>query len=272
MADCECLLDTEVHMEIFDTVAVVSGSDTMLGSAVASLLESQGARVAGLRTDSSGPGKNAFRQPELSVAVNIMDSQSIEDAFQRIKATLGPPRILVNCHVALARFPIAAIDSDRNVAPCSLKRCESIITSNLIGTFDISRLFVASAVELPPLGGGERGVLINTAADPADDGAVNEAALAAAMGGLVAMSLPLARELGRYGIRALSVIAADFEESAPGGTQQAFSVERAFPPRRGEPREFAEVIASLISNPMMNGTTVRLDGGGHRRPVDTVIL
>jgi NAD(P)-dependent dehydrogenase (short-subunit alcohol dehydrogenase family) len=255
-------------MNIIDTVTIVSGSDTVLGSAVATLLEDHGARVAGLRTGDNEPGKLAVPQPKLSVSVDIMDTHSVEDAFRCVVESLGPPRVLVNCHEYLDRFPIAEVDSGRNASPCAFDRCERIITSNLIGQFDISRLFAASAAELLPLDGGERGVLINTASDAADDGAVNETALAAAMGGLVAMTVPLARELGRYGIRTLSVIASDIEGSAPSGDEQAFAIERAFPQRRGEPNEFADLIVSLILNPIMNGTVVRVDGGGRMRPVD----
>ncbi|WP_321822470.1 MULTISPECIES: SDR family oxidoreductase [unclassified Burkholderia] len=259
-------------MEISNTVAVVTGADSALGNAVALLLESRGAKVARLATDSAAPHNLPSSSSHLSFAVSITDPRSVEAAFRHIEATLGPPRILVNCHEYCDQFPIAEADYRNNVSPCSLERCERVITSNLVGIFDILRLFAASAASLPPNQGGERGVIINTALETADDGAVNEAALAAAAGGRIAMTLPLARELGRYGIRVLSVIASSFAEPAADEDQLVFSIERAFPERPGEPREFAELIAALITNPMMNGTSVRIDGGGRMKPANSGMI
>jgi NAD(P)-dependent dehydrogenase (short-subunit alcohol dehydrogenase family) len=263
-----CRHDTEAQMEIFNSVAIVNGADFPLGNAVALELDRQGARVAGLTIDPSQELSAVSTQ--LPLALNITEHGSTEAAFDHINATLGPPRILINCHHYLERFPIAGIDSSNIVSPCALARCESVIARNLIANFDLCRLFAARVVELAPFEDGERGVLINTTSDAADDGCVGEAALAAAMGGVVAMTLPLARELGRYGVRALSVIASDFEGTASDGDQKMFAIERAFPQRRGKPQEFANLIASLISSSMMNGTTIRIDGAGRMKPIGGV--
>jgi NAD(P)-dependent dehydrogenase (short-subunit alcohol dehydrogenase family) len=272
MVDYACPLDTEVHMEIFNAVAVVAGADTALGNAVAVLLEQRGARVAQLRTTDSESTAAATSQSQLSFDVSFTDTYALQDAFRQIEEKLGPPRILVNCHEYADRFPIAELDSAQNVRISDSARCEKVIANNLVGAFDVSRLFAASATTLPPLQDGERGVLINATSEAADDGAVNEAALAAATGALIGMTLPLARELGRYGIRTLSVVASDFQDHAAGDRQRAFSVERAFPERRGKPREFAELVGFLISNPMMNGTTIRLDGGGRMKSIESDAL
>jgi NAD(P)-dependent dehydrogenase (short-subunit alcohol dehydrogenase family) len=252
-------------MEILNSVAMVAGSDTALGSSVAFVLENIGARVIRLNAKGSAPQLMRTSPPQLSFVVDMADPRSVAETFRHVEATVGPPRILVNCHGFLDRFPIVEATPGSKVSPCGLERCAQVVTSNLVGSFDIFRLFAASAASLAPLHDEERGVLINVVSESADDGAVNEVALAASMGGIAAMTLPLARELGRYGIRVLCVTAVDFADSPSEETEQDFAHERSFPNRRGKPREFAELVISLVSNPMMNGTSVRIDGGGRMK-------
>ena len=139
-----------------------------------------------------------------------------------------------------------------------------MIEINLVGTFNVVRLAADAIRAQPPGADGERGVIVTTASIAADEGQVGQAAYAASKGGVAAMTLPIARELARHGIRIVSVAPGIFETpmiaGVPDEVRRSLVEQIPFPPRFGDPEEFASLVEHVIENPMLNGTIIRLDG------------
>lgn len=250
-------------MQINETVCVVTGAGSGLGRATAEHLESLGARVAclDLRVDSLREGRPGGRYVR---AVDVTSGPDLEAAFEDIQRMLGTPRVLVNCAGTLGSARVTKREPDGRIRPRDLGAFSRVIEVNLVGTFNAIRLFAALASTAPPDTNEERGVIINTSSIAAEEALSGQCAYGASKGAVAAMSLPLARELSRFGIRVLDIRPGLFRtgmyEDIPETTRRSLNDDIPFPGRPGEPIEFARLVEHLVSNTMLNGTGIRIDG------------
>jgi NAD(P)-dependent dehydrogenase (short-subunit alcohol dehydrogenase family) len=252
-------------MKIAGQAAVVTGGASGLGEAVAQLLASEGAKVSILdRNDALGEAK-AREIGARFAAVDVTDEAAVDAALSAAERHHGAARILVSC--AGIGTPAKVIGKDGKAQP--LADFSKIIAVNLTGTFNVLSKFAARIHDSPALG-EERGVIINTASVAAFDGQIGQAAYSASKGGLVGMTLPLAREFARYGIRVMSIAPGIFLTpllaSLTQEVQDSLGRQVPFPNRLGLPQEFALLVQSIIVNPMLNGEVIRLDGAIRMAP------
>ncbi len=247
-------------MRIEGAVALVSGGASGLGAAAARMLAAEGARVVVCDRDQEGAERLAEEIGGVGVAVDVADAKAAEEVFARITEEHGAPRILVQC----AGIAPAARIVGRS-GPMPLEAFAEVVRVNLLGTFNLLRLAAARMRDLPPLEDGERGVIVNTASVAAFEGQIGQAAYAASKGGVVSLTLPAARELASYGIRVVAVAPGLFATplllGMPEKVQEALRESLVFPRRFGRPEEFARLVREVVTNPMINGCTLRLDGG-----------
>lgn len=246
-------------MEIAGHAAIVTGAGSGLGEATARRLAAAGARVALFDRDLAAAERIATAIGGRAFACDVADAASAETAVAAAVAELGAARIAVNC--AGIAPPARIVGRD---GPLALQAFADVVAVNLVGTFNILRLAAAAMRDLPPLPTGERGVIVNTASIAAFEGQIGQAAYAASKGGVVSLTLPAARELARYGIRVLTIAPGTFAtpmlRGLPAATQRQLGEAVPFPPRLGEPDEFAALVEHIIGNVMLNGAVVRLDG------------
>jgi NAD(P)-dependent dehydrogenase (short-subunit alcohol dehydrogenase family) len=253
-------------MQIENHAFIVTGGASGLGRATATLLAAAGGKVviADLAAD-----QGAALARELGGAARFVrcDVASEADGQATVAAALaaGPLRGLVNCAgIAIAEKVIG------KEGPHSLERFARTITVNLIGTFNMVRLAAAAMAAQEASAEGERGVIVNTASVAAFDGQIGQAAYAASKGGVVGMTLPLARDLARSGIRVVTIAPGLFETpmllGMPAEVQAALARQVPFPSRLGRPDEYAQLVAAILANPMLNGETIRLDGAIRMQP------
>jgi NAD(P)-dependent dehydrogenase (short-subunit alcohol dehydrogenase family) len=250
-------------MDLWQSPVVVTGAASGLGAETARHLAEAGAKVTAIDIDAVRVGVVGGAIDGLAIPCDVSDAAAAEAAFCKACEVHGAARVLVNC-VGLAHPQRILGDH----GPMPLDNFRRLVDVNLISTFNMMRLAAADMARLEPTASGERGVIISTASISAYEGQSGEAAYAASKGGVVSMILPAARELGSYGIRVVGI--------APGlfGTATLFAMERnldsrlarqiPFPPRFGDPSEFAMLVMHVIHNVMINGTVLRLDGGYHR--------
>lgn len=258
-----CPPQGEKTMDLWQCSAVVTGGASGLGAETALHLAEAGAKVAVIDIDPKGVEAVAAKIGGLAVPCDLADADAAEAAWAYARDLHGPARVLVNC-VGRAH-PQRILDRG---TPMPLEAFRYLVEVNLISTFNMMRLAAADMASLPTKTDGERGVIISTASVSAYEGQIGEAAYSASKGGVVSMILPAARELGEAGIRVIGI--------APGlfSTPTLFSMERdlntrlanqmPFPHRFGDPAEFARLVLHVISNVMINGSVLRLDGGYHR--------
>ena len=247
-------------MDINGQIAIVSGGASGLGAATARTLAAKGAKVAILDFNIEGANMIAEEICGIAIKCDVSDAASAETAFHTIGEQLGSPRILVNCAgVAPAK---KMLGRDGGVMP--LDDFRRAIEINLVGSFNLLRLFADSASKNEPLATGERGVAINTASVAAYDGQIGQTAYAASKSGVVGLTLPAARELAPLGIRVCAIAPGIFEtpmlKGLPQPAQDALGQMVPFPPRLGLPDEYAALALHIIENCMLNGETIRLDG------------
>ncbi len=247
-------------MDIHGQTALVTGGGSGLGAETARELARQGARIAILDRNEAAARTVAAQCGGLGLGADITDTQSLQGALAHIRATLGPVRMLMN----VAGIGGAKRVVGRDGAPMPLETFAHTIEVNLIGTFNVLRLIAADMSALEPLEDGERGVIVCTASAAAFDGQVGQAAYAASKGGLVAMTLPLARDLGQYGIRVCSIAPGLFLtpllDALPAEIQRSLAESIPFPKRLGRAEEFARLAAHIVTNRSLNGAVIRLDG------------
>ena len=197
---------------------------------------------------------------------DITSTDSLQAAFDKVTSTLGPARILMN--IAGIGSAKRVVQKDGSAAP--LDDFSKVITVNLVGTYNASRLFAAACAKLDPLEDGERGVMLFTASVAAFDGQVGQQAYSASKGGLVGMTLPMARDLAQHGIRVCTIapglFATPLMKSLPEPVQASLAASIPFPPRLGKPEEFAQLAAHIVTNTHLNGEVIRLDGALRMAP------
>ncbi|MCI1143989.1 SDR family NAD(P)-dependent oxidoreductase [Sphingomonas sp. WKB10] len=252
-------------MNIDGIAAIVTGGASGLGGGTAKRLAAQGAKVTIFDLNADLGTALAQEIGGHFVRVDVTDEQAVADAIAEAEGVNGKARILVNC--AGIGPPAKVIDRDGNALP--LASFSKIVTINLIGTFNVLSKFAAALHTAAPIG-EERGVVINTASVAAYDGQIGQAAYAASKGGVVGMTLPIARELARYGIRVMTIapgifwtpLLATLSQEA----QDSLGAQVPFPSRLGQPDEYAQLVESIVTNPMLNGETIRLDGAIRMAP------
>ena len=244
-------------MQIDGKTLIVTGGGSGLGAATARMLAGAGARVVLADVADAGPLAAELGGAYLRTDVTSeADGQAAVDlALSRFGALHG----LVNCAGVVIGEKVMGRD-----APHRLDSFARVIGINLIGTFNMIRL-AAAAIRLSEAGpDGERGVIVNTASIAAYDGQVGQAAYAASKGGVVSMTLPIARELARNGIRVMTVAPGLFGTpmmmGLPADVQDSLGRSVPFPPRLGRPDEFAQLVRHVLENTMLNGEVIRLDG------------
>ncbi len=246
-------------------IAIVTGGGSGLGEATARALAARGARVAVLDVGLERAETVAAAIGGIAIRCDVSSSGSGEAAVAEAAGRLGEPRILVNC----AGILIGARTVGRD-GPHPLDAFRKVVEVNLVGSFNMIRLVAGRAARLEPLAGGERGVIVNTASVAAYDGQIGQAAYAASKGGIVAMTLPVARDLARSGIRVMTIAPGIFRTPMVAGMPQQVQDSLAsavpFPPRLGDPSEYAALALHMIENRMLNGETVRLDGAIRMAP------
>jgi NAD(P)-dependent dehydrogenase (short-subunit alcohol dehydrogenase family) len=246
-------------------IAIVTGAGSGLGEATARALAAKGARVVLLDLSPDRAGKVAAEIGGVAVKCDVASAESGEAAIAEVVAQLGPARILVNC--AGIAIGVKTVGKD---GPHPLDQFARVIGINLVGTFNMIRLFADQAAKLEALDGGERGVIVNTASVAAFDGQIGQAAYSASKGGVVGMTLPVARDLSRSGIRVCTIAPGIFKTPMMAGmpqeVQDSLGAAVPFPPRLGEPSEYAALALHIVENQMLNGETIRLDGAIRMAP------
>jgi NAD(P)-dependent dehydrogenase (short-subunit alcohol dehydrogenase family) len=241
--------------------ALVTGGASGLGLATARELVAMGARVALLdlpRSDgekvAAELGDRAFFSP-----CDVVDEAQVETAVNAAAERFGPLRVAVNCAgIGWAQRTVT------REGPHPLQPFARVVQVNLIGTFNVIRLAAHRMSSTEPTATGERGVIVNTASVAAFDAQIGQAAYAASKGGIVSLTLAVARDLASLGIRCLTIAPGLFETpllgTLPEPARQALSANVPFPRRLGQPPEYAALVRAIIENPMLNGETIRLDG------------
>lgn len=246
-------------MELKQIAAIVTGGASGLGGATAKLLASNGAKVSIFDLNDQAGAAHATAIGGKFFKVDVTDDASVRDAVAAAEAEHGVARILVNC----AGIAIASKTVGRDAEPHLLDDFRKVIEINLVGTFNLIAKF-AARLSLAEPQGEERGVIINTASVAAFEGQVGQAAYSASKGGIVAMTLPIARDLAQLGIRVCTIAPGIFWTpmlaGLPQAAQDSLAKQIPFPSRLGKPEEYAMAAQSIIANPMINGETLRLDG------------
>lgn len=247
-------------MQIQGQAAIVTGGGSGLGEAVARALAQQGAKVTVLDVNAEGAARVAADIGGLGLRCDITNTEQVNAALDQAEAAHGPARILMNiAGIGGAKRIIA-----RDGSPAPLEDFERTVRVNLIGTYNMVRLNAARIAKLEPMEDGERGVMVCTASVAAFDGQVGQEAYSASKGGIVGMTLPLARDMAQWGIRictlAPGLFATPLMNELPAEVQASLANSIPFPKRLGKPEEFAAMALQVVTNGHLNGETIRLDG------------
>lgn len=245
--------------------AIVTGGASGLGGATAALLASKGARVTILDVNADAGATAAAAIGGAFVAADVTDEASVATALDTAERAHGVSRILVNC--AGVAPAIKTVSKDGQAHP--LEAFRRAVGINLIGTFNVIAQFAARLSAADAIG-EERGVIINTASVAAYDGQIGQAAYAASKGGVVALTLPVARDLSQHRIRVMTIAPGIFLTpmlmGLPQAAQDSLGLQVPHPSRLGRPEEYAMLVDSIIANPMLNGEVIRLDGAIRMAP------
>lgn len=251
-------------MQVKNSTFLITGAASGLGAATAERLVAAGAKVVLCDLNDSvnahaqqlGEGARAF-------LADITSAEQMQQAVDAAVALGGERGLSGVVHCAGVVSVAKLVDREGN--PADLESYAKTININLIGTFNVMRLAAAAMAKNTPNESGERGVIINTASIAAFDGQVGQCAYSASKAGVVGMSLPAARELSRHAIRVMAIAPGVFEtpmmSEIPDEAAQALAAAVPFPKRLGKPEEFAQLAEQIITNPMLNGELIRLDGG-----------
>ena len=254
-------------MQIADNTFVVTGGGSGLGAATVRRLASAGANVviADIAEEAGQAVASELGARSRFVATDVADADSMQAAIDAATGTYGALHGLVNC---AGVGPAMKVLGRKGTHP--LENFTRTIDINLVGTFNAIRLAVTAMVDGAPAEGGERGVIINTASVAAFDGQIGQAAYAASKGGVVAMTLPIARELAEHGIRVMTIAPGIFDTPMLAGLPEKARISLGqqvpFPARLGKPEEYAALVEHIVSNEMLNGEVIRLDGAIRMAP------
>jgi NAD(P)-dependent dehydrogenase (short-subunit alcohol dehydrogenase family) len=252
-------------MEPRGHAAVVTGAASGLGAETAATLARAGAKVALLDVNIDGAREVAGKIGGVAIRCDVRSADDAAKALAEATAKQGTARILVNCAGVGPAKRIVGRDG-----PMPLAEFEKVIAINLVGTFNMMRLAAAEMQPLEPLADSERGVIVSTASVAAFEGQIGQAAYAASKGGVAALTLPAARELAQFGIRVMAIAPGIFGtpmlRALPQAAQDSLSASVPFPKRLGEPREFADLVMTIVRSSYLNGETIRLDGALRMAP------
>ncbi len=254
-----------------NTAAVVTGAASGLGEATARALAAKGVKVAIFDLQEEKGKQVAADIGGIFCEVNVTDDASVDAGFAKAREAHGQERILVNCAgVGNAIKTASRSKTDGSIKHFPLDAFNFIIQINLVGTFRCIAKSAAGMLTLDPLEDGARGAIVNTASVAAEDGQMGQAAYAASKGGVVGMTLPIARDLMSEGIRVNTILPGIFNtplmNAAPDAVKDALAASVPFPKRLGYPEEYAQLALAMIGNGYFNGEDVRLDGGIRMAP------
>ena len=254
-------------MQLSGRTILVTGGASGLGGAAADMVVAAGGRavVIDLNKDAGLAMEAAHHGAVRFVAGDVTVEADVQRAIEMAQAELGGVHGLVNA---------AGIPAAERVLPREgiqpLPHFERVIHVNLVGTFNAIRLTGAAMASNQPTAGGERGVIVNTASVAAFDGQIGQAAYSASKGGIVAMTLPIAREFARIGVRVVTIAPGTFDTpllgALPEAARQSLAQQVPFPPRLGRPEEYAALVRHIFENEMLNGEVIRLDGAIRMAP------
>ena len=253
-------------MHIQGQAALVTGGGSGLGEATARELARLGAKVAVLDMNPANAERVAADIGGVACACDITSTDSLQAALFKATEAHGTARILMN----IAGIGAAKRLIGKDGQPAPLEDFVRVVNVNLVGSYNAARLFAAECAKLSPLEDGERGVMVFTASVAAFDGQVGQQAYSASKGGLVGMTLPMARDLAQYGIRVCTIapglFATPLMKTLPEPVQASLAASIPFPSRLGKPEEFAQLAAHIVTNMHLNGEVIRLDGALRMAP------
>jgi NAD(P)-dependent dehydrogenase (short-subunit alcohol dehydrogenase family) len=252
-------------MEIAGAAAIVTGGASGLGAATARRLAADGAEVVIVDLQDDLGDAVAAQVDGAYVRADVRDGEQVRAAVDAAMQ-IAPLRMLVNC--AGVAPPARTINRDGE--PHDLGQFERVISINLVGSFNCIRLAAAAMAKTDPLNGGERGAIVNTASVAAFDGQIGQAAYAASKGGVVGLTLPVARDLSVIGVRvntiAPGIMDTPMLAGLPEAAKESLGQQVLYPKRLGTPEEYAELVHFLVTHSYMNGETIRMDGGIRMAP------
>lgn len=254
-------------MDIQNCVAFVTGGASGLGEATVRKIVSKGGKavVADLSEERGSILKEELGESILFIKTDVTKEKDVSNALDKGIQTFGYINSVVNC----AGIGVAQKVLNRK-GPHSLADFSKVISINLIGSFNVIRLAAERMKDNEPNEEGERGVVVNTASVAAFDGQIGQAAYSASKGGIVGMTLPIAREFASFGVRVMTIAPGLFHtpmfDSLPVEARESLGKMVPFPSRLGYPEEYAQLVQSIIENPMLNGDTIRLDGAIRMQP------
>ena len=253
-------------MKIKGQAALVTGGGSGLGEATARELARLGAKVAVLDLNLDNARKVAADIGGLAIQCDVSSGDSMQSAIDQATAAHGHARILMQ----IAGIGTAKRVIGKDGSAASLEDFIKVVNVNLIGTYNAARLFAAACAKLDPMEDGERGAMVFTASVAAFDGQVGQQAYSASKGGVVGMTLPMARDLAQHGIRVCTIAPGLFStplmRTLPQPVQASLAASIPFPPRLGKPEEFAELACHIVTNGHLNGEVIRLDGALRMAP------
>jgi NAD(P)-dependent dehydrogenase (short-subunit alcohol dehydrogenase family) len=260
-------------MKLDDSVAaIVTGGASGLGEATARMLASQGAKVAIFDMNAERGAAVAGEIGAVFCEANVADEASVDAALAKARAANGVERILVNCAgIAPGKRTVSKKRDTGELIAHDLATFRRTIEVNLIGTFHMIAKSAAAMAGLDPVTqDGGRGVVVCTASVAAQDGQIGQAAYAASKGGVLGLTLPVARDLSGLGIRVVTIMPGLFQtpmfESVPEEARKALEAGVPFPSRLGRPEEYAKLVRAIVDNDMLNGESIRLDGALRMQP------
>lgn len=256
-------------MDFKDVAAIVTGGASGLGEGTARRLASEGAKVAIFDLNEEKGEKVASELGGIFCKVNVADVNSVEEGFKKARAAHGQERILVNCAGIGWAEKTARRSSSGDIVRHQLDKFALVVNINLIGSFNCAAIAAEGMLSLDPTKSG-RGVIIHTASVAAQDGQIGQVAYSASKGGIYGMTLPMARDLAREGIRVNTILPGFFEtpiyEQMPPEVKTNLAANLQFPQRFGTPAEYADLVAFMVSNDYINAECVRLDAGARMPP------